>query len=584
MGDKNKGKTKQDDSTWDHCVKVGDGKKMQCKHCNNSYWGGVFRIKNHLAQTRKDVAPCKNVPNEVCDVFKQILGESNKKEDDVVSCDGENERDLKTKMMLGGKNRVNTLNTLWKKGDREGVCKDICRFLYANALPFNLVKSPYFKIMLESVASFGPGFKPPSYHEARCTLLKKEVEAIKTYLLEKYKVEWKKTGCTLMSDGWSDGKSRSITNFLINSPRGTVFLKSVDTSGIIKSADNLFLLLDSVIEEIGEDNVVQVVTDSASAYVKAGEMLMAKRKKLFWSPCAAHCLNLILSDIGDISIHKDTICKARKVTVYIYRHSWVLNLMRTHTKGRELIRPGATRFATSYLTLNSLEENKIGLRAMFGSEEWQRSNYSRKAEGEKVMNIILADSEFWAAIKYCLKSIVPLVKVLRLVDGDAKPAMGYIFEAVDRAKDQIARNYNGIQKHYKLIWDIIDERWALQLHRPLHAAAYYLNPRFHYNPEFNAYYEIKRGLYETIQKMCPSPLERESVDKQLDLFHNAESMFGIDMVIQMRNKKQPALWWESFGGGCKELQNLAVRILSLTCSATGCERNWSTFDQVNIYF
>ena len=90
------------------------------------------------------------------------------------------------------KNRVNTLNTLWKKGDREGVCKDICRFLYANALPFNLVKSSYFKTMLESVASFGPGFKPPSYHEARCTLLKKEVEAIKIDLLEKYKVEWKK--------------------------------------------------------------------------------------------------------------------------------------------------------------------------------------------------------------------------------------------------------------------------------------------------------------------------------------------------------------------------------------------------------
>ena len=157
-----------------------------------------------------------------------------------------------------------------------------------------------------------------------------------------------------------------------------MFLKSVDTSGIIKNADNLFLLLDSVIEEIGEDNVVQVVTNSASAYVKAREMLMTKRKKLFWSLCAANCLNLILCDIRDISIHNDTICKARKDIVYIYRHSWVLNLMRKHTKGRELIRLGATRFATSYLTLNSLEENKIGLRAMFGSEEWQRRNYSRK--------------------------------------------------------------------------------------------------------------------------------------------------------------------------------------------------------------
>jgi len=40
-------------------------------------------------------------------------------------------------------------------------------------------------------------------------------------------------------------------------------------------------------------------------------------------------------------------------------------------------------------------------------------------------------------------------------------------------------------------------------------------------------------------------------------------------------------WWFSFGDGCPELQNLAIRILSLTCSATGCERNWSTFEQVH---
>jgi len=29
---------------------------------------------------------------------------------------------------------------------------------------------------------------------------------------------------------------------------------------------------------------------------------------------------------------------------------------------------------------------------------------------------------------------------------------------------------------YMPIWNIIDARWELQLHRPLHAAAYYLNP------------------------------------------------------------------------------------------------------------
>ena len=42
-----------------------------------------------------------------------------------------------------------------------------------------------------------------------------------------------------------------------------------------------------------------------------------------------------------------------------------------------------------------------------------------------------------------------------------------------------------------------------------------------------------------------------------------------------------ALWWESYGEECKELQSLAIRVLSLTCSATGCERNWSTFEHVH---
>ena len=78
--------------------------------------------------------------------------------------------------------------------------------------------------------------------------------------------------CTLMSDGWSDKKNRSLTNFLVNSPSGMIFLKSIDTSNMIKDVKKLFELLDSLVEEIGEENVVQVVTDSTLAYVAAGEL------------------------------------------------------------------------------------------------------------------------------------------------------------------------------------------------------------------------------------------------------------------------------------------------------------------------
>lgn len=95
----------------------------------------------------------------------------------------------------------------------------------------------------------------------------------------------------LCPDGWMDGKSRHLTNFLINSPSGTVFLKSIDTSSFIKDGQKLFELLDSIVEEVGEDNVVQMVTDSASAYVLAREKIEEKIKNLFWSPCAAQCID-----------------------------------------------------------------------------------------------------------------------------------------------------------------------------------------------------------------------------------------------------------------------------------------------------
>ncbi|XP_055961848.1 uncharacterized protein LOC126681648 [Mercurialis annua] len=297
---------------------------------------------------------------------------------------------------------------------------------------------------------------------------------------EKYKKEWKKTGCTLMSDGWTDKKSRSLTNFLVNSPSGTVFLKAINTS---------------------VENVVQVVTDSASAYVKAGDLLMEKRKKLFCSPCAAHCIDNILEDIGELLMFKDTIKKAREVCVYINRHAWVLSMFRKFYDKKELKRAGVTRFATTFLTLKSFEENKLPLRAMFASEDWAKSQYASKPEAKRVGTIMLSDVRFWKSVKYCQKCVSPIIKVLRLVDGDAKPAMGYIYEAMDRAKEQIANNFNK------------------QL------------TKFQYDESFNADTEVKIGLYTTIEKMFPDIETIIKVDQQLEKFKKGEGMFGITMDV-----------------------------------------------------
>lgn len=123
----------------------------------------------------------------------------------------------------------------------------------------------------------------------------------------------------------------------------------------------------------------------------------------------------------------------------------LITLLRKETFGRDLIRPGATRFATSYLTLSCLSELETPLRAMFDSEDWRSTKFAASTEGKKVQRIV-KDSQFWKNIVICLKAAGPMIEVLRLVDSDEKPAMGFIYDAIDTAKEKIRTNFKDVKK------------------------------------------------------------------------------------------------------------------------------------------
>jgi hypothetical protein len=120
-----------------------------------------------------------------------------------------------------------------------------------------------------------------------------------------------------MLDGWTDGKGRTLLNFLVHCPRGTMFLKSVDASAYVKDATLLCDLLYGFIQEVGLQHVVQVITNNATNYVAAGRMLMSRYPTLFWTPCANHFLDLMLEDMGKIDWIKDAIDSMRSITKFI---------------------------------------------------------------------------------------------------------------------------------------------------------------------------------------------------------------------------------------------------------------------------
>jgi hypothetical protein len=267
------------------------------------------------------------------------------------------------------RNSQSTVEHCTKKGKeaKQRVDDHIVDFLYENRIPLHVVKSRSWEIMLESIGQYGPGYRGPSYHDTRVTWLERAVN-MTLELRAKHEAAWKEYSCSLMSDVWTDTRHRHLINFLVNSLVGIYFLGYVDASSEVASANMLADLLEKQIDKIGREHVVQIVTDNGANFKAAVRILMNRIPHLFWTPCAAHCLDLLLEDIGKIKEFNTYINMAKKVSRFIYKHDRIHNLMREKIGG-DHVRPGVTHFVTSFLTLASMHKHKNGLRNLFVSEE-----------------------------------------------------------------------------------------------------------------------------------------------------------------------------------------------------------------------
>ncbi|KAM4094026.1 hypothetical protein ACB094_06G164000 [Castanea mollissima] len=529
---------------------VEDKNAVTCLFCNKVTKGDIHREKQHQIGNFKNSTKCLKCPNHVRKELVQYMAKkkSDKENydkmldfDDIdnmieiedvdddeveeVEVIQKGKKSCSSKRVVAlrkhGKMKQTNINDKLDKEKRAQACQYIGWLFYLAGIPFNVACLDEFKWAVEAIGQYGPNMKPPSYHELRVPILKKEV-ACTNELLSGHKESWKKYGCFIMFDGWTSRTKRTMMNFLVNCPSKTMFVKSIDASSFMKTGEKTFELLD--------------------AFRTLGKFLELQK---LW--------------------------KGIQLNGYIYNHGVVLNMIREYTKQRKLIRAGKTRFCTSYLKIKSIYKQKHNLRAMFNSEEWVRSRWAMEANAKQVVETILMPS-FWNTIVYILKVLGPLVQVLHLVDNEREPTMSYIYEAMDRAKEAIIKAFNENEERYSDIFKIIDERWECQLHQPLHAAGHFLNPEyFYFDLDIATNHEITAGLYACIQRLVPSTEIQDKIIAELPMYKKDEGLFGIQLALRSRKTRALAL----------NLQQLAIKILSLTYSACGCERNWSVFEQIH---
>ncbi|KAL8498397.1 hypothetical protein ACS0TY_021643 [Phlomoides rotata] len=208
------------------------------------------------------------------------------------------------------------------------------------------------------------------------------------------------------------------------------------------------------------------------------------------------------------------------VTACTYVRPGVVNMLRQFTGHMELCRADITRFATIFLTLQRMMILKNDLRKM-----------SLLILGRKIYD--------------------PLVRVLRLVDCEKKPAMGYIYEDMDRTKKAIMKSFDK-EDRYQHIFE-------MRMSSPSTFACYGI-----------LIDEVNNGFIKTVERLVPDPKEQDKISMELEVYHKAEGAFGSNMTKRQRSMMALAVWWETYGTSTPHLQKFVVKVLSLTCSSSGC--------------
>ncbi|PHT89161.1 hypothetical protein T459_04274 [Capsicum annuum] len=190
------------------------------------------------------------------------------------------------------------LEKLFSIANRNIADKLAARMFYTSGLSFNLSTSPYFKMYSEFLAANPiPNYVPPTYNRLRTTLLAQGKANINKKL-QPIRDTWKRKGLSICSDGWSDIKRRPLINIMGASSGGPTFLKSINSSSVVKDGGYIAKLFIKAIEDVDSKIVVQVITNNAVNMKLDDAIVEETFLHIFWTPCVVHCLNLALKS-GD---------------------------------------------------------------------------------------------------------------------------------------------------------------------------------------------------------------------------------------------------------------------------------------------
>lgn len=501
----------------EHGIAIDEAKKrVECKYCAKVV-SGFHRLKCHLGGLRGDVLPCEQVPSHIKESFRAKLLQTRRK-NLVKQVDHLFHPDLPLKRNWTYPNT----NDEEQQVDQEEQNSKSRRGSKSNSN--DLPKRKIAKVNEtkdQAVKEHQKGNLNTSNSK-----LKEEVRQMKKYV-KKVKDSCGKTGCSILLDEWIDETGRDLVNFLVDCPEGTIYVRSCDLSPFVGEIAALRELLEEVIEEIGVQNVVQIIASSTATRMwPAIRQIVSCHRNIYWALDASRYIGVILGRIGMMNPFREIFSNAKTLTQFIHGEDQnLLKLFKFHSHGHDLIKPHRIKSVMAYLTLGNIISQKQNLQEMVASSNWGNSLWASTIHGKMIVNQIINNLSFWKGAKVLLAATAPLIRAVCPINGKSFLTVGYIYQSLMQAKEETKVQMGNKASCYMPFWSIIDETWDIYLHRPLYSAGYYLNPCIFYTKNFYSDCEVELGLENCIKSMVEETENRALISTQLQEYEQARGGF-----------------------------------------------------------
>ncbi|WVZ83091.1 hypothetical protein U9M48_030271, partial [Paspalum notatum var. saurae] len=571
---------------WDHVIilekakpgAAGGNIMWKCKYCNLERATSYTRVEAHLLQMKnKGVALCPKVSYEMlCDMrrevqrCKELIERERTRHVSLPTAPAPSNETTAMKKKKRGP--ASALEKAWDLDNRKHLDALLARAFYSGGIPFNFVRNPYFREAISFACSHDlNGYVGPGYNKYRESLLVQERRHIER-LLESSKSVWPEKGVTICCDGLITIKEKSKTKEYI--------------------ADKLR----GIIDEVGRQNVVQIITDNASNCKDAGLILEAEFDNIFWTPCVVHTLNLAMKSIcepkppknnssdddlliwSQLDFMYNVKTEAQMIKNFIMNHGMRLPMFNEFS-ALKLLSIAETRFASVVCMLKRFVEVKAALQHMVISNKW--SIYKDDAPTAQVVKKRYLVMYGGATIT------TTIYEMIRIADTDT-PCLHLIYEMwdsmIEKVKKEIylweGKELNEDSTLYSVIYDILIARWT-KSNNPLHCMAHSLNPKYY----------TKKWVEGGVGRVPPHKDKEVSQMRMTcfkkffripeELAQNTQGEFNDPDPIHDRFAVSPMIWWTNYGQSIPLLMNLAIKLISQPASSSCCERNWSTYSFVH---